>query len=95
MARYPAVPRAYDYLKDSPEAERVHREISQWGGALVNQLDTRDQQVDAKPSTKIYSVVTITEIGRPRKGDIAYSASSGKFKGYVSLGSETSWQDLN
>ena len=95
MARYPAVPRAYDAFKNSPEADRVYREISQWGGALVNQLDTRDLQVDAKPSTKIYSVVTITEIGRPRKGDIAYSASSGKFKGYVSLGSETSWQDLN
>ena len=23
MARYPAVPRIYDYLKDNPEAERV------------------------------------------------------------------------
>ena len=52
MARYPAVPRIYDYLKDNPEADRVHREISQWGAALVNQLDTRDLQVDAKPSTK-------------------------------------------
>mgnify|MGYP003143765874 CR=1 FL=1 len=29
------------------------------------------------------------------KGDIAYSASTGKFKGYVSLGAETSWQNLN
>ena len=29
------------------------------------------------------------------KGDVAYSTSSGKFKGYVSLGAETSWQDLN
>jgi len=47
------------------------------------------------PSTNIFRVVTITSIGRPKKGDIAYSASSGKFKGYVSLGSETSWQDLN
>ena len=31
----------------------------------------------------------------PQAGDIAYSASTGKFKGYVSLGAETSWQDLN
>lgn len=75
MARYPAVPRLYNYLKDNPEADRVFREISQWGGALVNQLDTRDQQVDAKPSTNIYTVVTITEVGRPKKGDIVYAAS--------------------
>ena len=58
MARYPAVPRVYDYLKDNPEAERIYREISQWGGALVNQLDTRDLKVDAAPSTNIYTVVT-------------------------------------
>jgi hypothetical protein len=95
MARYPAVPRIYDYLKDNPEAERVFREISQWGGALVNQLDTRDLQVDAKPSTNIYTVVTITEVGRPKKGDIVYAASAGKFKGYVSTTATQAWANLN
>ena len=95
MARYPAVPRLYDYLKDNPEAERVFREISQWGGALVNQLDTRDLQVDAKPSTNIYTVVTITEVGRPKKGDIVYAASAGKFKGYVSTTATQAWANLN
>ena len=59
MARYPAVPKMYDYLKDNPQADRVHREISQWGAALVNQLDTRDLQVDARPSTKIYSAAIV------------------------------------
>ena len=62
---------------------------------LVNELDSRDLEAQNTPSTNIFRVVTITSIGRPKKGDIAYSASSGKFKGYVSLGSETSWQDLN
>ena len=95
MARYPAVPRIYDYLKDNPEADRLYREISQWGGALVNQLDTRDLQVDANPSTNIYSVVTITDIGRPKKGDIAYAASAGKFKGYVSTTATQAWENLN
>jgi hypothetical protein len=95
MARYPAVPRIYDYLKDNPEADRLYREISQWGGALVNQLDTRDLQVDAKPSTNIYTVVTITEVGRPKKGDIVYAASAGKFKGYVSTTATQAWANLN
>ena len=75
MARYPAVPRIYNELKDTPKVEKVYRDLEQWGGALVNQLDTRDLQVDSKPSTNIYTVVTITEVGRPKKGDIAYAAS--------------------
>ena len=95
MARYPAVPKTYDAFRNSPEADRVHREISQWGAALVNQLDTRDLQVDAKPSTNIYSVVTITEVGRPKKGDIVYAASAGKFKGYVSTTATQAWANLN
>jgi len=95
MARYPAVPRIYDYLKDNPEAKRMYVELERWGGALVNQLDTRDLQVDSKPSTKIYSVTTITDIGSPRKGDIAYAASVGKFKGYVSTTATQAWANLN
>ena len=48
MARYPAVPRLYNELKDTPKVEKVYRDLEQWGGALVNQLDTRDLQVDSK-----------------------------------------------
>jgi len=95
MARYPAVPRLYNELKDTPKVEKVYRDLEQWGGALVNQLDTRDLQVDSKPSTNIYTVVTITEIGRPKKGDIAYAASAGKFKGYVSTTATQAWANLN
>ena len=95
MARYPAVPKVYDVFKSSPEADRVYREISQWGAALVNQLDTRDLKVDAAPSTNIYTVVTISEIGRPKKGDIAYAASAGKFRGYVSTSTTQAWENLN
>ena len=95
MARYPAVPRLYDELKDTPKVEKVYKDLEQWGGALVNQLDTRDAQVDNTPSTKIYTVVTITDIGRPRKGDIAYAASAGKFKGYVSTTATQAWENLN
>jgi hypothetical protein len=95
MARYPAVPRLYDELKDIPKVEKVYKDLEQWGGALVNQLDTRDLKVDAQPSTKIYTVTTITDIGSPRKGDIAYAASAGKFKGYVSTTATQAWADLN
>jgi len=91
MARYPTLP----FVINSDRIEDAYSTVRNWASALVNDLDTRDVQVDTRPSTNIYAVTTVTEIGRPKKGDIAYSVSSGKFKGYVSLGAETSWQDLN
>jgi len=91
MARYPALPQR---LNDQ-ELLSMYKQIQRWGSVLINELDSRDLDEQNRPSTNILSVVTITSIGRPKKGDIAYSASSGKFRGYVSLGAETSWQDLN
>ena len=91
MARYPTLPFAFT-VKD---LNQVYQEVQRWSSVLINTLNSRDLQVDTKPSTNIYRVVTVTSIGRPSKGDIAYSASTGKFKGYVSLGSTTEWQDLN
>jgi|TARA_B100001123_G_C15160263_1_gene967191 hypothetical protein len=94
MARYPLFPTNFNGISND-ELRELYNTIESWSALLVSELESRDVNVDATPSTNIYSVTTVTGIGRPRKGDIAYSASSGKFKGYVSLGSETSWQDLN
>jgi|TARA_R100001224_G_scaffold81379_1_gene51185 hypothetical protein len=91
MARYPTLPMRLS----NEDLIDMYKQIQRWGSILVNELDSRDLEAQNTPSTNIFRVVTITSIGRPKKGDIAYSASSGKFKGYVSLGSETSWQDLN
>ena len=77
------------------DIRKMYSDIQRWGSLLIHELSNRDTVIESTPASNIYSVVTITSIGRPRKGDIAYSASTGKFKGYVSLGSETSWQDLN
>ena len=91
MARYPTLP----MRMSNEDLMDMYKQIQRWGSILVNELDSRDLEAQNTPSTNIFRVVTITSIGRPKKGDIAYSASSGKFKGYVSLVSETSWQDLN
>ena len=94
MARYPTFPTNFNGISDDKLRE-LYTTIESWAALLVSELQTRDVDVDAAPSTNIYTVVTVTNIGRPRKGDIAYSASSGKYKGYVRLGAETSWQNLN
>jgi|TARA_Y100000296_G_C5017588_1_gene178184 hypothetical protein len=93
MARYPELPRLF-HLSDKQLID-IYTAIERWGSALLNELNTRDTQVETTPSTNIYTISTVTELKNPQKGDIAYSVSSGKFKGYVSLGSETSWQNLN
>ena len=94
MARYPTFPTRFMDTSDE-ELRELYTTLETWSGLLTSELETRDIDVDAAPATNIYTVVTLSEIGRPRKGDIAYAASAGKYKGYVSLGSETSWQDLN
>jgi len=91
--RYPDLPLLFT-LKDK-ELQDLYNTVEKWGAALINELDTRDAIIDNRPSTNILVAVTVTQLQNPRAGDIAYSASSGKFKGYVSLGSETSWQNLN
>ena len=93
MAIYPNLPSLISLTTE--ETKKVYRTLEQWGSALINELDLRDLQVDSKPSTHIYTVVTVTSISRPKGGDIAYSASSGKFKGYVSTAASTTWKDLN
>jgi hypothetical protein len=94
MARYPTFPTRFIDTSDE-ELRELYTTLETWSGLLTSELETRDVDVDAAPATNIYTVVTLSEIGRPRKGDIAYAASAGKYKGYVSLGVETSWQDLN
>ena len=93
MARYPDLPFLINITQE--ETRKVYQTLEKWGAALINQLDLRDQEIEAAPTTNIYTVVTITNIGRPKGGDIAYSASSGKFKGYVSTAASTTWKDFN
>ena len=91
MARYPTLP----FTLTNDDLADMYKQVRSWGEVLVQELDSRDLQVDSAEAQTIFRVTTVTSIGRPIKGAIAYSTSTGKFKGYVSLGSETSWQDLN
>jgi hypothetical protein len=94
MARYPEFPIIFpDDVKKG--VNYIYSRFQHWGSALINELDTRDIVQDAQPSTNIYAVVTVGSIERPDKGDIAYSVSTGKFKGYVSTAGTQAWQDLN
>lgn len=92
MARYPELPK---FINTEAEAKEFYEFIQQWGAALINELDTRDLEVNAAPATNIFAVVTVTEVGNPQKGNIVYAASAGKFKGYVSTTATQAWENLN
>jgi len=94
MARYPDFPLIFpeDVKKG---VDYVYGRFQQWGSALINEMDTRDQIQDAAPSTNIYAVVTVGSIKSPDKGNIAYSVSKGKFMGYVSTAGTQAWEAFN
>ena len=94
MARYPDFPLIFtDDVKRG--VDYVYGRFQQWGAALINEMDTRDQIQDAAPSTNIYAVVTVGSIKSPDKGNIAYSVSKGKFMGYVSTAGTQAWEAFN
>jgi len=91
MARYPEVSTFIMVDLSNEESRTVYNEMQLWSGALINELDTRDIEVDASPSTTVLSVVTVTDIGAPIAGNIAFSSGESKFKGFDG----TNWQDLH
>lgn len=93
MASYPEIPKFIKFTDQ--EITEFYRLIERWGSTLINELGARDRQVDNTPSTNIYTVVTISEVKRPRKGDVVYAVSSGKYKGYVSTAASTTWKNFN
>lgn len=90
MANYPKLPN-YSLAK-TMDAQMVYTELQRFADSLTYELDIKDAEVNAKPSTNVFTVVTVGEIGRPINGSIAFSASAGKFRGYVS---GTGWVDFN
>lgn len=94
MARYPFFNYYLNNLSNE-DVSKLYGEVKEWGSILIRELDKRDLDLENKPSNNILTVTTVTQLTKPKKGDIAYSTSTGKFKGYVSLGAETSWQNLN
>tara|TARA_R100001224_G_scaffold32716_1_gene18284 strand:- start:1087 stop:1362 length:276 start_codon:yes stop_codon:yes gene_type:complete len=91
MARYPEVSTFIMVDLSNEESRTIYNEMQLWSGALINELDTRDTEVDSTPSTTVLTVTTVTDIGAPIAGNIAFSTGESKFKGYDG----TNWQDLH
>ena len=89
MARYPEISSFMNLITE--EGQTLYSELRSWSGALINELDTRDTQMDEQAATKILAVVTVTDIGSPLTGSVAFSTGESKFKGFDG----TNWQDFH
>jgi len=90
MALYPELPYYADISK--VELKTLYQDMVNYAAQLKFLLEQRDSQLQSTPTSKIYAVVTVSNIGRAAGGDIAFSVSSSKFKGFVS---GTGWVDFN
>ena len=89
MARYPEIS-SFIYLI-TEEGQHLYNEVRAWGGALINELDTRDTEINERASSKVFTVVTVTDIASPIAGSLAFSKGESKFKGFDG----TNWQDFH
>ena len=90
MARYPELSNLVNL--STKEVRDLYNEMQRWGATLLNELDARDAHVDNRPSTTIRVAVTSGSITNPQKGDVVYSTSSGKYKGFVSTAASTTFK---
>ena len=89
MATYPGLPK---YTKITTLDDLVNI-LNTYTNELTRELDLQDKKQESSPATKVYTVTTVTDIGRPLAGDVAYSTSSVKFRGYTTTA--TGWVDFN
>ena len=90
MAVYPELPQ---YTKIAPEdLPRMYDDLLRYTTELKFLLEQRDAVINSSPSNTIRTVVTTTDIARASGGYVAYSASSGIYRGYVPT---VGWQNFN
>ena len=87
---YPELPQ-YAHLNKN-DVEKLYNYLASYAGELKFLLEARDTQVDNSPASKVLTVVTVASVGRPANGDVVFSASAGKYRGYVS---GTGWVDFH
>lgn len=87
---YPNLP-DYTNLK-ADDLQRFYRELLIYTDELKFLLESRDNELDTRPTSNILTVVTVASIGRPSNGNVVFAASASKFRGFVS---GTGWVDFN
>lgn len=88
---YPQLKQYFNLQNVDPQ--QIYNDLVEYAGELKFLLEQRDTQVNLAPATRFYTVVSTSEIGRPRIGDVAYTASSSQFQGFINA--SVGWQPFN
>lgn len=88
---YPQLKQYFNLQNVDPQ--QVYNDMVDYASELKFLLEQRDAQVNLAPATRFYTVVSTDEIGRPRIGDVAYTASSSQFQGFINA--SVGWQPFN
>jgi L-ribulose-5-phosphate 3-epimerase UlaE len=87
MASYPQ----FTVYRQIQDVNDMYGEIVSWGNRLTSELELRDDEVRNQAAIRVEVVTTVTEIGRPQAGDVAFSSGESKFKGYTG----STWVDFH
>jgi hypothetical protein len=87
MASYPQ----FTVYRQIQDVNDMYGEIVSWGNRLTSELELRDDEARNQAAIRVEVVTTVTEIGRPQAGDVAFSSGESKFKGY----NGTAWVDFH
>jgi hypothetical protein len=87
MASYPQ----FTVYRQIQDVNQMYDEIVSWGNRLTSELELRDDEVRNQAAIRVEVVTTVTEIGRPQAGDVAFSSGESKFKGYTG----STWVDFH
>jgi hypothetical protein len=87
MASYPQ----FAVYRQIQDVNDMYGEIVSWGNRLTSELELRDDEVRNQAAIRVEVVTTVTEIGRPQAGDVAFSSGESKFKGYTG----STWVDFH
>ena len=87
MASYPQ----FTVYRQIQDVNQMYNEVVSWGNRLTSELEIRDDEARNQAAIRVEVVTTVTEIGRPQAGDVAFSSGESKFKGY----NGTAWVDFH
>ena len=87
MASYPQ----FTVYRQIQDVNQMYNEVVSWGNRLTSELEIRDDESRNQAAIRVEVVTTVTEIGRPQAGDVAFSSGESKFKGYDG----TAWVDFH
>lgn len=64
------------------DVEELVKRLERWSNSLARELESRDVQLDNRPTRGVIALTTVTDYGTPQTGAIVYSTSAHTYYGW-------------